>query len=66
MWICKTNSHDFILQKEIITVKTNKITTILNKSNAPKFIKFLSLYTERSEYEILKVMISISISVIYA
>ena len=50
----ETNSHDFILHKEIITVKTNKLTTILDKSNAPQFIEFLSLDTEGSEYEILK------------
>jgi FkbM family methyltransferase len=49
----ETNSHDHILKKEIIKVTTQKLTTILDAVDAPKFIEFLSLDTEGSEYEIL-------------
>jgi FkbM family methyltransferase len=50
----ETNSHTHILTKDIITVKTKKLTTILEMTNSPNFIEFLSLDTEGSEYEILK------------
>lgn len=50
----ETNSHSHILHKNIIKVTTQTLTTILDKSNAPSFIEFLSLDTEGSEYEILK------------
>jgi len=49
----ETNSHTHILHNPVITVTTKKLTTILEESNAPKFIDFLSLDTEGSEYEIL-------------
>lgn len=49
----ETNSHTHILHKQIITVNTRKLTTILDMANAPNFIEFLSLDTEGSEYEIL-------------
>jgi|LauGreStaDraftv2_3_1035109.scaffolds.fasta_scaffold12342_2 hypothetical protein len=49
----ETNSHKHILHKQIITVNTRKLTTILDMANAPNFIEFLSLDTEGSEYEIL-------------
>jgi len=49
----ETNTHGHILKKEIIKVKTQKLTTILETVNAPNFIEFLSLDTEGSEYEIL-------------
>lgn len=50
----KHNSHEHIKNKNIINVTTRKLTTILENSNAPNFIEFLSLDTEGSEYEILK------------
>ena len=49
----ETNSHTHILNKNIISVTTQKLTTILDGANSPKFIEFLSLDTEGSEYEIL-------------
>ena len=52
--ILSHNTHEHIKNKNIISVKTQKLTTILEKSNAPKFIEYLSLDTEGSEYEILK------------
>ena len=50
----ETNSHRHILHKNIIEVTTRKLTTILEMANAPKFIEFLSLDTEGSEYDILQ------------
>jgi FkbM family methyltransferase len=38
-----------------ITVQTKTLTDILKDANAPKFIEYLSLDTEGSEYDILKV-----------
>jgi FkbM family methyltransferase len=49
----ETNSHSHILHNPIITVRTKKLTTILEEINAPSFIEFLSLDTEGSEWEIL-------------
>lgn len=49
----ETNSHTHILNKNIIEVKTKKLTTILEMYNAPNFIDFLSLDTEGSEFDIL-------------
>lgn len=37
----------------IIKVKTKKLTTLLQKHNAPRFIEYLSIDTEGSEYDIL-------------
>jgi FkbM family methyltransferase len=48
-----TNSHTHILHKNTIQVKTKKLSTILEKFNAPKFIEFLSIDTEGSEFDIL-------------
>jgi FkbM family methyltransferase len=48
-----TNSHTHILHKQIIKVNTKKLNTILDTNNAPKFIEFLSIDTEGSEYDIL-------------
>lgn len=50
----ETNSHSHILHKNIITVKTQTLTTILDNASAPNFIEFLSIDTEGSEYEILR------------
>jgi FkbM family methyltransferase len=49
----ETNSHNFILHKQVIEVKTKKLSTILEKFNAPNFIEFLSIDTEGSEFDIL-------------
>ena len=49
----ETNTHTHILHNLVITVTTKKLTTILEEANAPRFIEFLSLETEGSEYEIL-------------
>lgn len=49
-----TNSHKHISECPIIKVKTVKLENLLDKINAPKFIEYLSLDTEGSEYEILK------------
>jgi len=49
----ETNTHTHILHNPVITVTTKKLTTILEEANAPRFIEFLSLDTEGSEYEIL-------------
>lgn len=40
--------------RNIVDMKTTTLHNILKKYNAPKFIEFLSLDTEGSEYEILK------------
>ena len=40
--------------RTVITVQTKTLTDILKDANAPKFIEYLSLDTEGSEYEILK------------
>lgn len=40
--------------KRDVTIKTDTLMNILDKSNAPKFIEYLSLDTEGSEFEILK------------
>ena len=37
-----------------ITTKTDTLMNILDKANAPKFIEYLSLDTEGTEFEILK------------
>jgi FkbM family methyltransferase len=42
------------LNKTIIQVNTISLNDLLHKYNAPKFIEYLSLDTEGSEYEILK------------
>lgn len=49
----ETNTHSHILHKNIIDVKTKKLTSILEDSNAPSFIDFLSIDTEGSEFLIL-------------
>ena len=40
--------------KKDITTKTDTLMNILDKANAPKFIEYLSLDTEGTEFEILK------------
>jgi hypothetical protein len=53
--ITETNKeYNNLHSKKIISVETITLTDILNKSNAPEFIHYLSLDTEGSEYEILK------------
>jgi len=42
------------LNKETIKVKTITLTEVLDNSNAPKFIEYMSLDTEGTELEILK------------
>lgn len=49
---CHKNFVD--ANKTSIQVKTISLLDLLNKSNAPTFIEYLSLDTEGSEYEILK------------
>ena len=48
------DSHKWILQNSKIQVKTKTLTTLLNESNAPRYIDYLSLDTEGSELEILR------------
>lgn len=53
--LVETNHHqDIKTWAPIINVYTKTLTTILNNANSPKFIDYLSLDTEGSEYEILK------------
>ena len=53
--LVETNNHQHIVNNSaIVNVITKKLTTILKEANAPKYIDFLSLDTEGSEYEILK------------
>jgi FkbM family methyltransferase len=52
--LVKTNSHIHILHEPIIKVKTRNLTSILDEYNAPRFIEYLSIDTEGSEYDILK------------
>jgi FkbM family methyltransferase len=51
--ILETNCNTHMLQYPLISVKTKKLTTILEECNAPNFIEFLSIDTEGSEFEIL-------------
>lgn len=46
--------HMNVLTKPKIKVKTIKLDDLLRECNAPKFIDYLSLDTEGSEFEILK------------
>ncbi len=48
-----TNSHEHLNNTSKITVKTKKLTTILDEAQAPNFIHFLSIDTEGSEPDIL-------------
>jgi FkbM family methyltransferase len=52
--LVETNNHTNIVNSAVVNVTTKKLTTILKEANAPKYIDFLSLDTEGSEYEILK------------
>lgn len=53
--LVETNNHAHIVNNSaVVNVITKKLTTILKEANAPKYIDFLSLDTEGSEYEILK------------
>jgi|694.fasta_scaffold05646_7 FkbM family methyltransferase len=46
--------HPAVFSAKKETIKTDTLYNILKKHNAPKFIHYLSLDTEGSEYEILK------------
>lgn len=50
-----TNNHAHIANDTKIKVHTKTLTTLLDEVNAPHFIEYLSLDTEGSEYDILKV-----------
>jgi FkbM family methyltransferase len=52
--IIETNNHKFIEHENIIKVPTKRLTTILDEINAPRFIEFLSIDTEGSEYNIME------------
>jgi FkbM family methyltransferase len=53
--LVETNHHkDIQTYAKVINVYTKTLTSILSNANAPRFIDFLSLDTEGSEYEILK------------
>jgi len=52
--LVERNNHTHIVNwAPIINVTTKKLTTILDEAKAPKFIEFLSIDTEGSEYDIL-------------
>ena len=53
--LVETNPHSHVREwAPVIDVFTKTLTTILDNANAPKFIDYISIDTEGSEYEILK------------
>jgi FkbM family methyltransferase len=51
--LVNTNNHNFLNDCPIITVNTKNLTTLLEENNCPKFIEYLSIDTEGSEFDIL-------------
>jgi hypothetical protein len=51
--LAETNQNRSVTTAPLIKVFTKKLTTMLDNARAPRFIEFLSIDTEGSEYEIL-------------